>query len=29
LGFILVDPARTLSQIQAKAGGALGGPASV
>ncbi|PWE15569.1 MFS transporter [Alcaligenes faecalis] len=29
LGFILVDPSRTLSQIQAKAGGALGGPASV
>lgn len=29
LGFILVDPARTLSQIQAKAGGALGSPASV
>ncbi|MCX5463776.1 MFS transporter [Alcaligenes parafaecalis] len=29
LGFILVDPARTLSQIQAKAGSALGGPASV
>lgn len=29
LGVILVDPARTLSQIQAKAGGALGGPASV
>lgn len=29
LGFILVDPARTLSQIQAKAGGALGGTASV
>ncbi|ARP54281.1 MFS transporter [Alcaligenes faecalis] len=29
LGFILVDPARTLSQIQAKTGSALGGPASV
>ncbi|MBQ0215824.1 MFS transporter [Alcaligenes faecalis] len=29
LGFILVDPARTLPQIQAKTGSALGGPASV
>lgn len=29
LGFILVDPSRTLSQIQAKAGGPVSGPASV
>ncbi|MCM2557177.1 MFS transporter [Alcaligenes faecalis] len=29
LGFVLVDPSRTLSQIQAKAGSPVSGPASV